>query len=267
MTRNTILLLLIIFISSSAFAIDFEGKFRQGHFIIGKTEPKSKIWIDKKPVKVSTDGFFVFGIDRDRKYDVIITKMNGGKKEKIVKKIQKREYKIQRIDGLPEKKVTPPKEVYDRIKKENKIISDARSINSNLTFFKNKFIPPLEKAIITGVYGSQRILNGKPKWPHYGIDFAAKEGTKIKAMIDGTATMVEADLFYTGGTLIFDHGHGISTLYMHMQKIYVKKGQKVKQGEIIGTVGSTGRSTGAHLDVRLNWFGTRLDPMTVLNIK
>ena len=267
MIRNTILLLLIIFISSRAFAIDFEGKFRQGHFIIGKTEPKSKIWIDKKPIKVSSDGFFVFGIDRDRKYDVVITKMNEGKKEKIVKKIQKREYKIQRIDGLPEKKVTPPKEFYDRIKRENKIISNARSIDSDLTFFKNKFIPPLDKAIITGVYGSQRILNGKPKWPHYGIDFAAKEGTKIKAMLDGTATMVEADLFYTGGTLIFDHGHGISTLYMHMQKIYVKKGQKVKQGEIIGTVGSTGRSTGAHLDVRLNWFGTRLDPMTVLNIK
>ena len=267
MIRNTILLLLIIFISSSAFAIDFEGKFIQGHFIIGKTEPKSKIWIDKKPVKVSSDGFFVFGIDRDRKYDVIITKMNEGKKEKIVKKIQKREYNIQRIDGLPEKKVTPPKELYDRIKRENKIISDARSLDSNLTFFKNKFIPPLDKAIITGVYGSQRILNGKPKWPHYGIDFAAEEGTKIKAMLDGTATMVEADLFYTGGTLIFDHGHGISTLYMHMQKIYVKKGQKVKQGEIIGTVGSTGRSTGAHLDVRLNWFGTRLDPMTVLNFK
>ena len=267
MIRNTILLLLIIFISSRAFAIDFEGKFRQGHFIIGKTEPKSKIWIDKKPVKVSSDGFFVFGIDRDRKYDVVITKMNEGKKVKIVKKIQKREYKIQRIDGLPEKKVTPPKEFYDRIKRENKIISNARSIDSNLTFFKNKFIPPLDKAIITGVYGSQRILNGKPKWPHYGIDFAAKEGTKIKAMLDGTATMVEPDLFYTGGTLIFDHGHGISTLYMHMQKIYVKKGQKVKQGEIIGTVGSTGRSTGAHLDIRLNWFGTRLDPMTVLNFK
>ena len=266
MIRNTILLLLIIFISSSAFAIDFEGKFRQGHFIIGKTEPKSKIWIDKKPIKVSSDGFFVFGIDRDRKYDVVITKMNEGKKEKIVKKIQKREYRIQRIDGLPEKKVTPPKEFYDRIKRENKIISNARSIDSNLTFFKNKFIPPLDKAIITGVYGSQRILNGKPKWPHYGIDFAAKEGTKIKAMLDGTATMVEPDLFYTGGTLIFDHGHGISTLYMHMQKIYVKKGQKVKQGEIIGTVGSTGRSTGAHLDVRLNWFGTRLDPASVLDL-
>ena len=267
MTRNIILLILIILISPSAFAIDFEGKFRQGHFIIGKTEPKSKIWIDKKPVKVSSDGFFAFGIDRDRKFDVVITKETNGKKDKIIKKVQKREYKIQKIDGLPEKKVTPPKELYERIKRENRIISNARSIESDLTFFKNKFISPLDNAIITGVYGSQRILNGKPKWPHYGVDFAAKEGTKIKAMLDGTATMVEPDLFYTGGTLIFDHGHGISTLYMHMQKIYVKKGQNVKQGEIIGTVGSTGRSTGAHLDIRLNWFGTRLDPMTVLNFK
>ena len=85
-------------------------------------------------------------------------------------------------------------------------------------------------------------------------------------MLDGKATMVEPDLFYTGGTLIFDHGHGISTLYMHMQKINVKKGQKVKQGDIIGSVGSTGRSTGPHLDVRLNWFGTRLDPAVVLKL-
>ena len=167
---------------------------------------------------------------------------------------------------MQEKKVTPPKEVYERIKRENRIIGKARAIESNLTFFKKKFINPLDKAIVTGVYGSQRILNGKPKWPHYGIDFAAKEGTKIKAMLDGKATMVEPDLFYTGGTLIFDHGHGVSTLYMHLKDIYVKNGQEVKQGEIIGTVGSTGRSTGPHLDVRLNWFGTRLDPATVLNL-
>ena len=262
-----IILLLIFLMPSKAFALSFDSKFIQGHFIIGKTHPGSKIWIDKKQVKVTDDGYFVFGIGRDRKYDVIITSQNKGKKEKIVKKVQKRKYRIQRIDGLPEKKVTPPPEVYERIKRENKIIADARAIESDLTFFKKKFIAPLENAIITGVYGSQRILNGKPKWPHYGIDFAAKEGTKIKAMLDGTATMVEPDLFYTGGTLIFDHGHGVSTLYMHMQKILVRKGQKVKQGDIIGTVGSTGRSTGAHLDIRLNWFGTRLDPMTVLNLK
>ena len=266
MSLKNIAFLTTILISSNVFALEFQGKFVQGHFILGKTNPASKIWIDNKKVKITKDGYFVFGIGRDRKYDVIITKVINGEKQKIVKKILKRKYKIQRIDGLPEKKVTPPKEVYERIKRENKIIGEARAVESNLTFFKSKFITPLDKAIVTGIYGSQRILNGKPKWPHYGIDFAAKEGTQIKAMLSGKATMVEPDLFYTGGTLIFDHGHGISTLYMHMKDIYVKKGQEVKQGEIIGTVGSTGRSTGPHLDVRLNWFGTRLDPATVLNL-
>ena len=218
-------------------------------------------------MKVTSDGFFVFGLGRDRKYDVVITLNKDDNKQRIVKKIQKKKYNIQRIDGLPEEQVNPPEEVYVRIKKENKLIGDAKAIDSNLTYFKNKFIVPIENAIISGVYGSQRILNGKPKWPHYGLDFAADKGTEIKAMLDGTVTLSQPDLFYTGGTLIFDHGHGISTLYMHMEKILVKKGQKVKQGDIIGTVGSTGRATGAHLDVRLNWFKTRLDPATVLNIK
>tara|TARA_B100001123_G_scaffold377274_1_gene444605 strand:- start:18 stop:803 length:786 start_codon:yes stop_codon:yes gene_type:complete len=255
--------LIFLLITTPSFATTFEGKFIQGSFILGKTEPGAKVFIDKKKVKVTSDGYFVFGLGRDRKNDIVIT-IN---KKKIVKKILKRKYKIQRIDGLEEKKVTPPEEVYERIKRENKWIGEARAINSDLAFFKNKFITPLENAIVTGVYGSQRILNGKPKWPHYGIDFAAEEGTEIKAMLDGVVTLAEPDLFYTGGTLIFDHGHGISTLYMHMKKLLVKKGQKVKQGDVIGTVGSTGRSTGAHLDVRLNWFQTRLDPATVLDIK
>jgi len=257
---------LIIFfslITTSSFAVSFEGKFIQGSFILGKTEPNYEVFIDKKKVKVSSEGYFAFGLGRDRKNDVVI-KIN---EKKIVKKVFKREYKIQRIDGLEEKKVNPPEEVYERIKRENKWIGEARAINSDLVFFKNKFSIPVENAIITGVYGSQRILNGEPKWPHYGLDFAAEEGTKIKAMLDGIVTLVEPDLFYTGGTLIFDHGHGISTLYMHMEKILVKKGQKIKQGDIIGTVGSTGRATGAHLDVRLNWFNVRLDPATVLNIQ
>ena len=256
--------LLILFFTKSTYAIEFQGKFIQGHFIIGKTEPDTKVLIDKKEVRISDDGYFVFGISRDRKYDVVITLNKYGSKQKIVKKVLKRKYDIQRIDGLPEEQVTPPKEVYERIKKENKLIGDAKTVNSNLTYFKNKFIVPIKNTIITGVYGSQRILNGEPKWPHYGLDFAADEGTKIKAMLDGTVTLAESDLYYTGGTLIFDHGHGISTLYMHMQKILVKKGQKIKQGDVIGTVGSTGRATGAHLDVRLNWFQTRLDPETAL---
>ena len=255
--------LFFLLITTSSFAVTFDGKFIQGSFILGKTEPGSEVFIDKKKVKVTPDGYFVFGLGRDRKNDIVIT-IN---EKKIIKKVFKREYKIQRIDGLEEKKVTPPEEVYERIKRENQWIGEARDIDSDLTFFKNKFAIPVENAIITGVYGSQRILNGKPKWPHYGLDFAADEGTKIKAMLDGTVTLAKPDLFYTGGTLIFDHGHGVSTLYMHMKKILPKKGQKVKQGDVIGTVGSTGRVTGAHLDVRLNWFQTRLDPATVLDIK
>ena len=260
-----ILILLFFFLSNNVLAVEFKGKFIQGYFIIGKTESGTKVLIDKKEVRTSDDGYFVFGIGRDRKYDVVITLNKDGNKQKIVKKVLKRKYNIQRIDGLPEEQVTPPEEVYVRIKKENKLIGDAKAIDSNLTYFKNKFIVPIENTIISGVYGSQRILNGEPKWPHYGLDFAADEGTTIKAMLDGIVTLAEPDLYYTGGTLMFDHGHGISTIYLHMQKLLVKKGQKIKQEDIIGTVGSTGRATGPHLDIRLNWFQTRLDPETVLS--
>ena len=236
----------------------------QGHFILGKTNPEAKIIIDNKNVKeVSKDGFFVFGIDRDRKFDLTFTKIINSEKSIITKKVFKREYAIQRIDGLEKSKVTPPESVYKRIKKENNSIGKARAINSDLQFFKDKFIMPVD-GIISGVYGSQRILNGKPRWPHYGIDIAAKQGTKIKSSGAGIVTMAEDDLYYTGGTVIMDHGHGISTIYSHLENVLVSVGDQINQGDVIGTVGSTGRSTGPHLDFRINWFQTRLDPMSVL---
>ena len=259
-----ILLILAILFPLEVSAIEFIGNFSQGNYILGKTEPNTKIIVNKTEVRVSKDGYFVFGIDRDRKYDLVITKISNGKKEKIVKKILKRKYKIQRIDGLPENKVTPPESVYKRIKAENNRIGEARAINSELNFFKDKFIMPVD-GIITGVYGSQRILNGKPKWPHYGIDIAAKQGTQIKSSATGIVTMAEDDLYYTGGTIIMDHGHGISTIYSHLENVLVSVGDKINQGDIIGTVGSTGRSTGPHLDFRINWFQTRLDPMSILS--
>ena len=258
-----ILLFIAIIFSTHAQALEFQGKFLQGHFILGKAKIGSKVFIDKKQVKVSKDGYFVFGIDRDRKFDLEITEIINGKKNNVIKKVFKIKYKIQRIDGLPENKVTPPESVYKRIKEENGRIGKARAINSDLTFFTNQFIMPVE-GIISGVYGSQRILNGKPKWPHYGIDIAAKKGTKIKSSGSGIVTMAEDDLYYTGGTIIMDHGHGISTIYSHLEGIMVNVGDEIKQGDIIGTVGSTGRSTGPHLDFRINWFQTRLDPMSIL---
>ena len=246
-------------------AVEFLGKFEQGSFILGKTKPKSKVKIDNKKIRVSKDGFFAFGLDRDRKNNVIIIVKEDGKTKTIEKQVLKRKYKIQRIDGLPSKQVTPPPEVYDRIKKDNILIGKARSINTAYDFFKDKFIYPIDKYIITGVYGSQRILNGKPRRPHYGIDFHAPEGTPVKAMMDGEVTLAENDMYFTGGTIIFDHGHGISTLYMHMKDIDVKVGQKIKQGQIVGTLGQSGRATGPHLDIRLNWFDVKLDPASILN--
>ena len=254
---------IIIFTTTQLNAIEFKGKFLQGHFIVGITDPNAKILVGKKEVKVSKDGYFVFGLDRDRKFDLIITKIINGKKEVITKQVLKRKYNIQRIDGLEESKVTPPESVYKRIKKENNAIGKARAIDSDLIFFKEKFIMPVE-GIISGVYGSQRILNGKPRWPHYGIDIAAKQGTMIKSSGSGVVTMAEDDLYYTGGTIIMDHGHGISTIYSHLENVLVSIGDQINQGDVIGTVGSTGRSTGPHLDFRINWFQTRLDPMSVL---
>ena len=260
--RKTILILILFFKPVSA--VEFEGKFIQGSFILGKTKPNTKVEIDNKRIRVSKEGFFAFGIGRDRKNNIIIKYDYDGKKNIIEKKIFKREYKIQRIDGLPSKQVTPPPEVFERIKKDNKLIGTARQIDSVLPFFKNKFIYPIDKYIITGVYGSQRILNGKPRRPHYGIDFHAAEGTPVKAMMDGVVTLSEKNMYFTGGTIIFDHGHGISTLYMHMKDIDVKVGDKVKKGQIVGTLGMSGRATGPHLDIRLNWFDVKLDPMTIL---
>ena len=245
-------------------ALEFIGKFEQGAFILGKTNPYTKIKIDNKEVRVTKDGYFAFGLDRDRKNNIIIKIIENNKTTIVEKKILKRDYKIQRIDGLPSKQVTPPPEVYDRIKKDNILIGKARSIDSTLNFFKDKFIFPIDKYIITGVYGSQRILNGKPRRPHYGIDFHAPAGTPVKAMMDGKVTLVEKDMYFTGGTIIFDHGHGVSTLYMHMKDIDVKLGDNVKKGQIVGTLGQSGRATGPHLDIRLNWFDVKLDPMTIL---
>ncbi len=263
MIRYLIFFLLLFNFSN---ATEFIGDFKQGSFILGVTNPNNQVFIDNRKVRVSKDGYFAFGLDRDRNYNVLIKIKNKNEIQLIEKKVFKRKYKIQRIDGLPPKQVTPPPEVFERIKSDNVLIGNARSINSRLTFFKNKFIYPIDKYIITGVYGSQRILNGKPRRPHYGIDFHAPEGTPVKSMMDGIVTLVEKDMYFTGGTIIFDHGHGISTLYMHMKDINVKKGQKVKKGDIVGTLGQSGRATGPHLDIRLNWFEVKLDPATILNL-
>ena len=259
--------IIYLFFFTSLLGVEFIGKFEQGSFILGKTSPNAKINVDNKNIRITKEGYFVFGLGRDRKNNVVIEVIKNGKVKIIEKKILKRDYKIQKIDGLPKKQVTPPPEVYERIKQDNILIGNARLIDTSYDYFKNKFVLPVDKYIITGVYGSQRILNGKPRRPHYGVDFHAPEGTPVKAMMDGEVTLAENDMYFTGGTIIFDHGHGVSTLYMHMKDVSVKVGQKVKLGEVVGTLGKSGRATGPHLDIRLNWFDVKLDPASILKLK
>ena len=242
------------------------GNFIQGGLVIGKTNSSALINFKNRELRKSKDGLFVIGFGRDYPQNANLTlEVN---KKLITKsfKIQKRIYKTQKINGLQKKMVTPPKFFWDRIKKENKIIKKVRSLNSNVDFVFQKFTWPAQ-GIITGVFGSQRILNDKPKRPHYGIDIAAKKGATVVSPTESIVRMAEKDLYYTGGTIMLDHGHGLTSVYSHLSSISVKVGDKILKNQKIGEVGSTGRSTGPHLDWRVNWFDQRLDPLLLLENK
>ena len=236
-----------------------EGDFIQGGLVKGKTNKNIDVKFKERLLRKTSKGFFVIGFGRDHpKVANLSIKIN---KKWISKNlyVKKRVYKTQIINGLEKKMVTPPKSFYERIIRENKAIKNVRNLDSDIDFIFQKFNWPA-KGIISGVFGSQRILNGKPKRPHYGIDIAAKKGTSVLAPIESIVRMAEKDLYYTGGTIMLDHGHGVTSVYSHLSLINVNVGDKVKKGQKIGEIGSTGRSTGPHLDWRINWFLERLDP-------
>jgi murein DD-endopeptidase MepM/ murein hydrolase activator NlpD len=240
------------------------GEFVQGTLIRGRTEPGATVTIDGKKLALSDKGDFAFGFAFDRTEAARLKiELEGGEAEEKTLDVAKREYKIQRIDGLPESMVEPPASVLARIARDNKLIGAARSRDTDEAWFADDFAWPV-KGPITGVYGSQRILNGVPKRPHFGVDIAAGEGKPIKAPSGGIVTLAEKDLYYTGGTVILDHGRGVSTTYLHMSRLDVKEGDRLAKGDAIGAIGKTGRATGPHLCWRLNWFQERLDPSLVV---
>lgn len=256
-------LIFLIFESSASFGIEFIGNFTEGGIIKGKVIPGSKVFLDKKKLKISKNGYFVFGISIGRSKDVLI-EIEENKKLKVVrKKIKKRIFSTQKINGLPKKMVTPGKKELDRIRKEQTFFNTMRSINSSNEFFYYKFTKPAT-GITSGKFGSRRILNGKPRRPHLGLDIANKKGTAIKATANGVVTLAQKNLYFTGGTIAIDHGHRITSVYYHLNSLNVTKGQKVSQGDLIATMGSTGRSTGDHLHFGIYWGQTALDPELVL---
>lgn len=247
-------------VSAEAGSLTLDGKRVQGGLMIGRTEPGTVVMFDGRTVRVSPAGDFVIGFTRDAGPTAVLELRyaDGSRREEALS-VEPRKYDIQRIDGLPPKMVTPPPEVQARIKRENQLIKAARDRDTAAEYFLKGWIWPA-KGRISGVYGSQRILNGEPRQPHYGVDIAAPVGTPVVSPSDGVVTLVQKDLYYTGGTIIIDHGHGLSSAFLHMQDVAVKKGQKVRQGDRIGTIGKTGRASGPHLDWRMNLFDARIDP-------
>lgn len=251
-------------VSVLADRVTIEGRLTQGGMAIGTVPPGSQVRVDGEPVRVSEDGKFVVGFGRDapRQARIDVAFPDGSVEHRTLE-VSARDYDIQRIDGLSPSKVTPGEEALRRIQRENALIAEARRVDAARTDFTRPFIRPAPGPV-SGVFGSQRILNGKPRRPHYGVDYAAPEGTPVKAPAPGVVTLVHEDMYYSGGTVILDHGHGISSVFIHLSRIDVAEGRRLARGEVLGAVGKTGRATGPHLHWGVNWFDKRLDPALLL---
>lgn len=241
--------------------LQLEGPMEQGGLIRGKAEPGARVTLDGRRVRVAPDGAFIFGLSRDAAAHAVLDVIyRDGTRDRRDLAVAKQDYQIQRINGLPEKQVTPDPETLARIEHDQAAIRATHHVDSANLDFEHPLHWPVTGPI-SGVYGSQRILNGQPRAPHLGTDIAAPLGSPIKAPAGGTVTLAEPDFVLDGGTVVIDHGYGLSTLYIHMSKIAVHAGERVEQGQIVGNVGKTGRATGPHLHWGLYWYETALDPM------
>jgi murein DD-endopeptidase MepM/ murein hydrolase activator NlpD len=243
---------------------ELRGHWIQGHLIFGRAAPGTAVVFNGQAVRVSPRGQFILGLDRDEppKVELRITPP-GGVEQRHEYGVRARAYDIQRLDGLPDAQVNPPPEAQARIAQDYEQVRAARMRDTERDDFARGFAWPLTGRI-SGVYGSQRILNGLPKQPHYGVDVAAPVGARVRAPASGVVSLAVSDMYFTGGTLMIDHGHGLSSTLMHLNRLLVKQGDEVKQGQVVAESGATGRVTGPHLDWRMSWFGSRVDPQLLV---
>lgn len=237
-----------------------QGHFEQGGIVFGQTGPNTRVQLNGEPVLVSENGHFVFGFGRDEAGPVELKlTTSSGEVWQQNYDITSRTFDIQRIDGLPKRTVTPNPDVVAQIRKNSEEVWVARQHRTEREDFANGFIWPAEGRI-SGVYGSQRVLNGNPRTPHYGLDVAAPTGSPVVAPAGGIVRLAHPDMVLSGGTMIIDHGYGFFSTFLHLSAMHVVVGQEVKQGEVVAEIGATGRATGPHLDWRINWGNVRLDP-------
>lgn len=251
-------------ICSTASGVELTGTAIQGGLMFGQADSGSDISLDDTPIAISASGQFVIGFGRDEtgSRELVIKSADGEVFRKNLA-VQKRDYDIERVNGLPPKTVNPDPAALARISEDTRMVTTARQYRDNRAYYAIGFQWPA-KGRISGVYGSQRVLNGQPRRPHFGLDIAAPHGTDVHAPADGLVTLAHPDLYFSGGTIILDHGQGLSSTFLHLSRILVEAGVFVKQGELIGRIGSTGRASGPHLDWRMNWLDKRVDPQPLL---
>jgi len=241
------------------------GQAIEGGVLVGRLAPGLELTLADVAVPVGADGHFIIGFHRDSDTpQQLVVSGTDGTRRQITLTAAQRSYNLQRIDGLKRDHVTPPQDVLDRIANDSAAVRAARGrhdAGGGGGDFLGGFDMPVSGRI-TGIYGSQRILNGEPRQPHYGIDIAAPRGTPVTAPAAGRVTLVR-DLYFSGWTLVITHGMGLNAAFLHLDNVAVEEGEEVARGQVIGTVGSTGRSTGPHLDWRLDWQGRRLDAALV----
>lgn len=259
---TAVLLLALVCLQAAGF--ELKGEWQQGGVIIGRVDPGEQIEYRGKRLSLSPEGEFVVGLGRDAGAKAILASIDKeGVMTRHVYAVKARHYDIQRVTGVPQKTVEPDPQQVERAKREAQMAADARKGDLPLTFFAKPFQWPLTGRI-SGVYGSQRVYNGVAGTPHFGVDIARPVGTLVVAPAGGKVTLVHPDMFFSGGTLIIDHGHGLSSTFIHLSQILVKKGDDITQGQPIAKVGQTGRATGPHLDWRMNWFEERVDPQLLV---
>jgi len=255
---------LCLLAARGARALDWTGPIAQGGFVSGRAAPGARLSLDGTAVRVGPRGEFAFGFGRDAKPESTLTVTSpAGRTETRKLAVTRRSWIEQPITGLPPGMVTPPPETLERIGRERERVRAARRHDTPEPLFAAGFIWPATGRI-SGVFGSRRILNGEPRAPHLGVDVARPTGTPVSAAAPGIVRLAEADLYFQGGTIILDHGHAVSSSYLHLSRLDVRPGQRVAQGEVIGAIGATGRVTGPHLHFEIGWMGIPVDPETAL---
>ncbi len=227
-------------------------------------------WMKKKislvPNQRKTDWYGFVSADlkaNPGKYQVLINMHPSGRKKDIEIRITGKKYGVRRLT-LPKKMVDLDAQTLERVRKESGNMKKLWVAPFAKPLWEGPFVRPVPGEVI-GPFGRSSIINEQPRSPHSGVDLRAKRGTPIKTMNNGMVALV-GDHFFTGLTVVIDHGGGIQSMYFHLDKILVEVNQRVTKSEVIGLVGSTGRATGPHLHLGVRVNGARVDPLGLTKI-